>query len=185
MTRNIYLGGNIFHPIGAPDLDTFKQRAGELWAEVQKTDFAGTRASPARAGGPAHEAGSHRPAGGRPLAPQPGRPVRWEHDSFHAGRLRLPEEPAARAQAERAEVQRGRGPAGGRHRGADRPGLRRAPDDARRDPRQAAQRPEDHRRASARTTTPTSAFPRRPGRSRARAAGPPSTPGSRAAGSGS
>jgi endonuclease/exonuclease/phosphatase family metal-dependent hydrolase len=45
MTRNIYLGGNIFHPIGAPDLDTFKQRAGELWAEVQKTDFVGTRAA--------------------------------------------------------------------------------------------------------------------------------------------
>ena len=45
MTRNIYLGGNIFHPIGSPDLDTFRQRAGELWAEVQKTDFVGTRAA--------------------------------------------------------------------------------------------------------------------------------------------
>ena len=45
MTRNIYLGGNIFHPIGAPDLDTFKQRTSELWAEVQKTDFVGTRAA--------------------------------------------------------------------------------------------------------------------------------------------
>ena len=45
MTRNIYLGGNIFRPIGAPDLDTFKQRAGELWTEVQKTDFVGTRAA--------------------------------------------------------------------------------------------------------------------------------------------
>ena len=45
MTRNIYLGGNIFHPIGSPNLDTFKQRAGELWAEVQKTDFVGTRAA--------------------------------------------------------------------------------------------------------------------------------------------
>jgi endonuclease/exonuclease/phosphatase family metal-dependent hydrolase len=45
MTRNIYLGGNIFRPIGSPDLDTFKQRAGELWAEVQATDFVGTRAA--------------------------------------------------------------------------------------------------------------------------------------------
>ena len=45
MTRNIYLGGNIFHPIGSPDLDTFKQRTSELWAEVQKTDFVGTRAA--------------------------------------------------------------------------------------------------------------------------------------------
>jgi endonuclease/exonuclease/phosphatase family metal-dependent hydrolase len=45
MTRNIYLGGNIFHPIGSPDLDTFKQKTSELWAEVQKTDFVGTRAA--------------------------------------------------------------------------------------------------------------------------------------------
>ena len=39
MTRNIYLGGNIFLPIGAPDLAEFERRAGELWAEVQSTDF--------------------------------------------------------------------------------------------------------------------------------------------------
>ena len=39
MTRNIYLGGNIFRPIGAPDLAEFERRAGELWAEVQGTDF--------------------------------------------------------------------------------------------------------------------------------------------------
>ena len=39
MTRNIYLGGNIFGPIGAPDLAEFERRAGELWAEVQSTDF--------------------------------------------------------------------------------------------------------------------------------------------------
>ena len=45
MTRNIYLGGNIFHPIGSPDLDTFKQKTSELWAEIQKTDFVGTRAA--------------------------------------------------------------------------------------------------------------------------------------------
>lgn len=44
MTRNIYLGGNIFHPIGAPNLTEFERRAGELWAEVQHTDFVGTRA---------------------------------------------------------------------------------------------------------------------------------------------
>ena len=39
MTRNIYLGGNIFRPIGAPDLPTFQRLGGELWAEVQGTDF--------------------------------------------------------------------------------------------------------------------------------------------------
>jgi hypothetical protein len=39
MTRNIYLGGNIFRPIGATDLADFERRAGELWAEVQSTDF--------------------------------------------------------------------------------------------------------------------------------------------------
>jgi endonuclease/exonuclease/phosphatase family metal-dependent hydrolase len=39
MTRNIYLGGNIFRPIGAPDLAEFERRAGELWTEVQGTDF--------------------------------------------------------------------------------------------------------------------------------------------------
>ncbi|MGH8571986.1 MAG: endonuclease/exonuclease/phosphatase family protein, partial [Gammaproteobacteria bacterium] len=44
MTRNIYLGGNIFHPIGSADLAEFERKAGELWAEVQGTDFVGTRA---------------------------------------------------------------------------------------------------------------------------------------------
>jgi endonuclease/exonuclease/phosphatase family metal-dependent hydrolase len=39
MTRNIYLGGNIFRPIGAPTLAEFERRAGELWTEVQGTDF--------------------------------------------------------------------------------------------------------------------------------------------------
>lgn len=45
MTRNIYLGGNIFHPIGAADLEEFKLKTGELWAEIQSTDFDGTRAA--------------------------------------------------------------------------------------------------------------------------------------------
>jgi endonuclease/exonuclease/phosphatase family metal-dependent hydrolase len=45
MTRNVYVGGNIFHPLGAGnDLAEFERRAGELWAEVQSTDFDGTRA---------------------------------------------------------------------------------------------------------------------------------------------
>jgi endonuclease/exonuclease/phosphatase family metal-dependent hydrolase len=43
MTRNIYLGGNIFHPIGSADLAEFERKTGELWAEVQSTDFVGTR----------------------------------------------------------------------------------------------------------------------------------------------
>jgi endonuclease/exonuclease/phosphatase family metal-dependent hydrolase len=39
MTRNIYLGGNIFGPIAAPDRAEFERLAGLLWAEVQKTNF--------------------------------------------------------------------------------------------------------------------------------------------------
>jgi endonuclease/exonuclease/phosphatase family metal-dependent hydrolase len=39
MTRNIYLGGNIFGPIGAPDQAEFERRTGVLWAEVQSTNF--------------------------------------------------------------------------------------------------------------------------------------------------
>jgi endonuclease/exonuclease/phosphatase family metal-dependent hydrolase len=45
MTRNIYLGGNIFHPIGSQTQEEFRRKTGELWAEVQKTDFVGTRAA--------------------------------------------------------------------------------------------------------------------------------------------
>jgi endonuclease/exonuclease/phosphatase family metal-dependent hydrolase len=45
MTRNIYLGGDIARPIGAPSIEEFERRAGELWAEVQSTDFVGTRAA--------------------------------------------------------------------------------------------------------------------------------------------
>jgi endonuclease/exonuclease/phosphatase family metal-dependent hydrolase len=45
MTRNIYLGGNIFGPLEAGnDRAEFERLAGELWAEVQGTDFVGTRA---------------------------------------------------------------------------------------------------------------------------------------------
>jgi endonuclease/exonuclease/phosphatase family metal-dependent hydrolase len=45
MTRNIYLGGNIFGPIGSPDITEFERRAGVLWDEVRATDFVGTRAA--------------------------------------------------------------------------------------------------------------------------------------------
>lgn len=45
MSRNIYLGGNIFHPIGEPDPVAFHRKTGELWAEIQTTDFPGTRAA--------------------------------------------------------------------------------------------------------------------------------------------
>jgi endonuclease/exonuclease/phosphatase family metal-dependent hydrolase len=45
MTRNIYLGGNIFGPLAAGnDRAEFERLAGVLWAEVQGTDFVGTRA---------------------------------------------------------------------------------------------------------------------------------------------
>jgi endonuclease/exonuclease/phosphatase family metal-dependent hydrolase len=45
MTRNIYLGGNIFGPLAAGnDRAEFERLAGVLWDEVQGTDFVGTRA---------------------------------------------------------------------------------------------------------------------------------------------
>jgi endonuclease/exonuclease/phosphatase family metal-dependent hydrolase len=44
MTRNIYLGGNIFGPLAAGnDRAEFERLAGVLWNEVQSTDFVGTR----------------------------------------------------------------------------------------------------------------------------------------------
>jgi endonuclease/exonuclease/phosphatase family metal-dependent hydrolase len=46
MTRNIYLGGNIFGPLAAGnDRAEFERLAGVLWNEVQSTDFPGTRAA--------------------------------------------------------------------------------------------------------------------------------------------
>lgn len=39
MTRNIYLGGNIFLPIGAPDRATFESKTQELWDQIRFTDF--------------------------------------------------------------------------------------------------------------------------------------------------
>src|ERR671918_2510375 len=46
MTRNIYLGGNIFGPLAAGnDRAEFERLAGVLWNEVHNTDFVGTRAA--------------------------------------------------------------------------------------------------------------------------------------------
>jgi hypothetical protein len=39
MTRNVYLGGNIALPIGAPSRDVFEQKTTQLWQQVQATDF--------------------------------------------------------------------------------------------------------------------------------------------------
>jgi Endonuclease/Exonuclease/phosphatase family len=39
MTRNIYLGGNIFGPLAATTREEFERLAGVLWAEVQHTNF--------------------------------------------------------------------------------------------------------------------------------------------------
>lgn len=39
MTRNIYLGGNIFLPIGAPDRAAFEAKTQELWDQIQFTNF--------------------------------------------------------------------------------------------------------------------------------------------------
>lgn len=39
MSRNIYLGGDIFRPIGAVDKADFERKTGELWDIVQDTNF--------------------------------------------------------------------------------------------------------------------------------------------------
>lgn len=39
MSRNIYLGGNIFSPLAGTTPEQFRQLAGVLWNEVQTTDF--------------------------------------------------------------------------------------------------------------------------------------------------
>jgi len=39
MTRNLYLGGNIFLPLGAKDRAEFEEKTSELWNQVQSTNF--------------------------------------------------------------------------------------------------------------------------------------------------
>jgi endonuclease/exonuclease/phosphatase family metal-dependent hydrolase len=39
MTRNIYLGGDIFLPVAAPNRAQFEKKAQELWDQVRSTDF--------------------------------------------------------------------------------------------------------------------------------------------------
>ncbi len=39
MTRNIYLGGNIFLPVVTKDRAEFEQKSGELWDQVRATNF--------------------------------------------------------------------------------------------------------------------------------------------------
>ena len=39
MTRNIYLGGNIFLPVATRSRPEFEQKAGELWDQVRSTNF--------------------------------------------------------------------------------------------------------------------------------------------------
>ena len=128
MTRNIYLGGNIFLPIGAPDRATFESKTQELWNQIQFTNF------PARAKLLANEVkrtkpGPDRPAGGGHLAPQPRRGQGRLGHALAAGGLRLPEDAERRAQGQGPEVPHGHLPAGGRHRGAH-AAVRRAPDHA-------------------------------------------------------
>lgn len=55
MTRNIYLGGNIFLPVVTKDRADFEQKAGELWDQVRATNF------PARAKLLAREVKKHKP----------------------------------------------------------------------------------------------------------------------------
>ncbi len=55
MTRNIYLGGNIFLPVGTTTRAQFEQKAGELWSQVESTNF------PRRARLLAREIKRHKP----------------------------------------------------------------------------------------------------------------------------
>jgi endonuclease/exonuclease/phosphatase family metal-dependent hydrolase len=55
MTRNIYLGGNIFLPLSAKTRPEFERLAGELWGQVISTNF------PARAKLLAREIKRHKP----------------------------------------------------------------------------------------------------------------------------
>ena len=55
MTRNIYLGGNIFLPLASSNRAQFEQKAGELWDQVNSTNF------PARAKLLAREIKKHKP----------------------------------------------------------------------------------------------------------------------------
>lgn len=55
MTRNIYLGGNIFLPVVTKDRAEFEQKAGELWDQVKATNF------PARSKLLAREIKKHKP----------------------------------------------------------------------------------------------------------------------------
>ena len=72
MTRNIYLGGNIFLPIGAPDRrDVRGQDPGALEPDPVH-QLPGPRQAAGQRG-QEDQAGPDRPAGGRHLAPQPER----------------------------------------------------------------------------------------------------------------
>jgi endonuclease/exonuclease/phosphatase family metal-dependent hydrolase len=55
MTRNIYLGGNIFLPLQGTTRPAFEQKAGELWDQVKSTNF------PARSKLLAREIKKHKP----------------------------------------------------------------------------------------------------------------------------
>ena len=55
MTRNIYLGGNIFLPLQGRTRPEFEQKAGELWDQVKSTNF------PARSKLLAREIKKHKP----------------------------------------------------------------------------------------------------------------------------
>lgn len=55
MTRNIYLGGNIFLPVGTQTRAEFERKAGELWGQVESTNF------PRRATLLAREIKKHKP----------------------------------------------------------------------------------------------------------------------------
>ena len=50
MTRNIYLGGNIFLPIGAPDRATFEAKTQELWNQIRVHQLPGPRQAAGQGG---------------------------------------------------------------------------------------------------------------------------------------
>ena len=132
MTRNIYLGGNIFLPIGAPDRATFEAKTQELWNQIRFTNF------PARAKLLAKEVKRTKPdlIGLQEVATWRRSPNGVKDGSATPSTQVVYDflkTLQRRAEGRGPEVPRRGRPAGGRHRGPH-AAVRRAPVHARRDP---------------------------------------------------
>ena len=107
MTRNIYLGGDIFLPVISKDPSRVRAEVRRAVGPGEGDQLPRAREA-ARARDQEAEARPDRPAGGRPLAARThGGQGRRDH-AGHPGRLRLQEDTARRAQEGGPEVPRGR-----------------------------------------------------------------------------